>query len=569
MKYWLFDGGDIIGPFSLRELAGKKGFSSISLVCPDGFSDQADHWQMASTFPELQPILNGEPLPQEETPNANPSQADQTNPPVEIDETPTSGEASLRLPLTPGKAGPIEEYFNTIKGEDLGNILGIPDPNENTDADLARVIANELGPLPEKEVYESFRQPLPEAQNAQEAPKRTEQVAPKQNPQEGSQPKTNAPTKQTEQPKTNAPQKTAGQPKPSAQQPGAQKPNAQSKPNAQKASAQPNKAQQAKPASKPKPTAQPKPKQTAPAGAADLTREPDSPEGIRIIDLDEQQPAAKTTPKPARQTMPKKQPVRSETITKNEVEIEKFDTGRVQEEISAYREPDTQSPTPTEAEEEIVRKPARSQWLMAALACLLLFVLVRILVQENNYLDEISYAAKDFAAEKFPSVFAQKGEPLLSFDNSAAQAQPQEQPLRSVADALVPAAAVLPNEETDLRSPYAEPEGDENTDLAITEGVPLTPAQTALVSVQNYELPNGRGTIKDYLQNYYAPQFNKGYEADWSVSLLHKNTYIVQYRLTKTRTEPIVYVFEADGEKGLLTGALNNITLDLVGKIQQ
>lgn len=32
--------------------------------------------------------------------------------------------------------------------------------------------------------------------------------------------------------------------------------------------------------------------------------------------------------------------------------------------------------------------------------------------------------------------------------------------------------------------------------------------------------------------------------------------------------EPIVYVFQADAASGKLTGALNNIALDLVGKIQ-
>ena len=32
--------------------------------------------------------------------------------------------------------------------------------------------------------------------------------------------------------------------------------------------------------------------------------------------------------------------------------------------------------------------------------------------------------------------------------------------------------------------------------------------------------------------------------------------------------EPIVYVFQADVSKGTLTGALNNVALDLLGKIQ-
>ena len=46
------------------------------------------------------------------------------------------------------------------------------------------------------------------------------------------------------------------------------------------------------------------------------------------------------------------------------------------------------------------------------------------------------------------------------------------------------------------------------------------------------------------------------------------NVYIVKYRLSKTRSEPVVYIFQVDVARNKLTGALNNITLDLVGKIK-
>ena len=90
----------------------------------------------------------------------------------------------------------------------------------------------------------------------------------------------------------------------------------------------------------------------------------------------------------------------------------------------------------------------------------------------------------------------------------------------------------------------------------------------ALSLVQNYRLPGNKGTIAAYLNQLYRPQLTQGYTASWSVEPLHKSTYIVKYRLTKTRMEPVVYIFQADVEAGKLTGALNNITLDLVGKIQ-
>lgn len=104
--------------------------------------------------------------------------------------------------------------------------------------------------------------------------------------------------------------------------------------------------------------------------------------------------------------------------------------------------------------------------------------------------------------------------------------------------------------------------------------VPPPPANTtaaqqekALAVVKNYQLSGNRGTVENYFNRIYAAQLKQGYHAQWSAEPLHKNTYIVKYRLTKTRTEPIIYVFQADAATGKLTGALNNITLDLVGKI--
>ncbi len=101
--------------------------------------------------------------------------------------------------------------------------------------------------------------------------------------------------------------------------------------------------------------------------------------------------------------------------------------------------------------------------------------------------------------------------------------------------------------------------------------VPVPKAETetdkALSAVKQYQLSGDRGTLAAYLDKVYQPKLNQGYLGSWSVEPLHKNTYIVKYRLTKTRTEPVVYVFQADGAAGKLTGALNNIALDLIGKI--
>ena len=69
------------------------------------------------------------------------------------------------------------------------------------------------------------------------------------------------------------------------------------------------------------------------------------------------------------------------------------------------------------------------------------------------------------------------------------------------------------------------------------------------------------------LPHLYQTQLAQGYTATWGAEPLYKDTYIVKYRLTKTRKEPIIYVFQANVAANKLTGALNNISLDLVGKI--
>ncbi len=94
------------------------------------------------------------------------------------------------------------------------------------------------------------------------------------------------------------------------------------------------------------------------------------------------------------------------------------------------------------------------------------------------------------------------------------------------------------------------------------------PVQLAKEIVQQYFLTQENVTISEYLQQRYQNELQSGYAASWSAEPLHKDVYVVKYRLAKTRKEPIVYVFQVNVAKKKLTGALNNITLDLVGKIR-
>ncbi|MBR3603588.1 MAG: hypothetical protein IKL48_02725 [Elusimicrobiaceae bacterium] len=94
------------------------------------------------------------------------------------------------------------------------------------------------------------------------------------------------------------------------------------------------------------------------------------------------------------------------------------------------------------------------------------------------------------------------------------------------------------------------------------------PVELAKEIVQQYFLTQENVTISEYLQQRYQNELQSGYAASWSAEPLHKDVYVVKYRLAKTRKEPIVYVFQVNVAKKKLTGALNNITLDLVGKIR-
>ncbi len=139
--------------------------------------------------------------------------------------------------------------------------------------------------------------------------------------------------------------------------------------------------------------------------------------------------------------------------------------------------------------------------------------------------------------------------------------------------------APSPAPETGALPPPANaklPDGPEEVEELLPD-IPVPPpapqvqpslSDKALAVVQNYQLSGSRGTIASYFDRLYQTKKAQGYTGSWSAEPLHKSTYIVKYRLTKTRMEPIVYVFQADAASGKLTGALNNIALDLVGKIQ-
>ena len=160
--------------------------------------------------------------------------------------------------------------------------------------------------------------------------------------------------------------------------------------------------------------------------------------------------------------------------------------------------------------------------------------------------------------------------PAATKPETAPAAQPLTQSGGAVEE-LMPDAAVqpeVPTAQEALSLPGAPSAKAKASALAAPAAPELNPVDTARQIVQNYNLPNFNGKVSDYFDRIYKDKLAQGYSATWSAERLHNNVYIVKYRLSKTRSEPVVYIFQVDVARNKLTGALNNITLDLVGKIK-
>ena len=484
MKYWFFDGNDVTGPFSLKELTQNKSFSETSLVCPENFSDDGDHWQMAATFDELKPFLTPSLQPDEETSTFEQEMDTllKERSPLAFDETPSEG-PKLQIPKKPAKPGPIEDYFNRVKEEDLGDILGIPNPNENSDMDLAHALEKQLAKTSstrrrereqeqENEVNEQTAAELKKANETHHVATATEVFgpaatqaadtaapAPVKTKQESTMPLVESPT----MPVIAAPVPTA-------------------------------KTEQA-------PLVEPEELVTQPA-AQETT--PPSP-------LQEQtQHAPAIVPDPAQ--------LRREKVEVNSIRAHLKETQEMKDFLH-------------ETQNSRLKKEVRTQnkvivMLLTALAIVGGLVLVFQLRTQNTAATTPIASAPVAPAQELLE------EPAPVAEKPAVKTPAAPQP---------PQAAV-----------HAQTAAQE---------------QKALDIVKNHPLSGQRGSLATYLNRIYKSQLAQGYTGTWAAEPLYKNIYIVKYQLTKTRKEPIIYVFQADVAQGKLTGALNNISLDLVGKL--
>ena len=619
MKYWLFDGSDVVGPFTPQELAARPGFAPTSLVCPENNSDQEDSWKMASAFEEL----SSEPAPAEEEEldtDTFDKEMDtllkERSPLAGAQEPATEPPSSLKIPQKPAKPGPIEDYFNNMQGGDLGNILGIPDPNENSDMNLARTLAKQLNKttppadkIVDQDPFDEFTEEPdeePQAKPEPAAPAVAKQIAPQEEnkAEPASIPMSAEPDEEMELTVHGAKTQilsdsSAGQdtleekPAEVAKSEPAQAESNPTEPGPEHPELTPEQTENESKAAttftlpvvdQPESELPPMPQGPEPV----LPAEQEVPSAdIAAPVMDESAPATDTplqnefeTPKepvnpPAdqpEQAEPAPQEIKAASDPETTVvlatpgdepatqgaevqELAQQDnepvedilvgalkvkaTPEIQEPIKSVPVMPTVNqvrprlkPTPeiqqflTDTQNERIAPNRNNKKAMAALAVLVALLAIGI---------------------------------LLMFNPMPADGQDKDAQNTPVSTELVPEEKTIPATDDEILPPAPPP---------AVKPQAVSASDKALSAVQNYTLSGGRGTVAAYLDHLYRDKLSQGYTGAWSAEPLHKNAYIVKYRLTKTRMEPIVYVFQADVSKGTLTGALNNVALDLLGKIQ-
>ena len=633
MKYWFFDGNDVVGPFEAKELAARPGFAATSLVCPENYSEDEDSWKMAAAFAEFhfdpKEILAMRP-PEAETGSFDEEMNTllrQHSPLGEMEDSLIAESASLEIPKKPAKPGPIEDYFNNIQGEDLGNILGIPDPNENSDMNLARAFQTQFGkttPPSDKEVRPLEKDPFDEfaaeedsaeAEEPDPAPRTARAgnasfVKASDNNTTKSVHETLPPAKETaaapqplpisipisqiseeeivltvhgqetpaSEPKTSqkaepphlvqSPDFTAQEDLPRAQLPVLDQPETQIPPLPEDATLPLTQNASSSTAAAQDPileAAQPEKSSSA------ATEERDSAETVSQSDLQPQETAALSQTAPQFPTQEELQP--QELVpAKNTAESEPTHL--------KLPETDTEPEDPKEATVRHILEGKLEVTPAAEIAEPIKNVPVE--PQVNHVRTRLKQTPE---IEAF----------LTKTQNERMEREKSHKKAMAALSVLVallavgaaaymnqtvmkqPAASIQAPESQTRTEPNVLPTTEKDT-LELLPDIPVPPppekieeptlGEKALEIVQKYQLPGNKGSVVSYLERLYRPQLSQGYIGNWSVEPLHKSTYIVKYRLTKTRMEPIVYIFQADAATGKLTGALNNITLDLVGKIQ-
>ena len=501
MRYWLFDGDDVAGPFSPEELAARADFSAASLLAPETKSEEQNAWQRASSFPEFE--WNEETGALTIVPSA-PEQAQPAEPAASVAPEQKPQPIFTQAPQAVAAPDPAASSPESVSQkpqepqEPSAHVL--PLPEKQTPVPLAKPIVLAEG------TDDIISLPVHEEPAAQE-------VAPQ--PQEPPQPQVVHAVAE-EEPAAPIPSEmptllTRELPTGSSQLPNVdQIPPADTWEEADLDNPFEPQVQEAVP---------PEPFSPAPT-------EPTP------VSVPEELVSLPNPMHPREYVVPQELP--PDWLDRTEPLIT---PGGVRKVLKPHLTQTPEINTFLHAQQEALRPGRRkAKWMLWILFILLIPGAVALAVHKKQI--PAVPAVQKPVSQPAPAKNPVK-EPVLPEQPIAQKSVVQTEPEEAVIPAMLPPAAPKP---------------------ALGE--------QAIEIVKNYQLSGNRGTTETYLNRMYQTQLDSGgYASEWSAEPLHKSIYIVKYRLTKTRNEPIVYVFQADVSKGKVVGALNNITLDLIGKI--
>ncbi len=656
MKYWFFDGNDVIGPFTPRELAARADFSvDSSLVCPENFSEDDNSWKPASLFADFGPdtLSSGSAVSTQTRDRAveeGDSSAEETalfdkemdtflkNPSILAGTAAPAPEGpGLEIPKKPAKPGPIEDYFNNINGEDLGDILGIPDPNEISDMNLPRVVDGRFDnttPPTDKIIDFVEEHAAEQDEDSPELPPSPQTIVPPEPVQTLAQPQAAAPEPPLPEPQPvereeqaasvpmsevegealiDLPGEAVTQPPAAAAEQPLQEENSQAQ-AAEETVPTPSEQKPEPLVSSPEPVQEPSSVQEEIVSPEEPTKEPEeeylSTCTLPLVGERENMATLPTVPEDGAPFVPPEPPAAAEFEPQEQLppapepESPEFSAvgqetaPREAEELITSSDPadspaelEAESPETRDTKADTVRDILRGALAVAPETEELKEPIETVPVEPSlnqvkpklNQTPEIEQFLTtqrrqlQRARQRKANVMLWVVILLLAAGGLAAalhffgRSADAPAPVRTVTEPSASPDKPVPvqraEESVSVPSVSASAVRDVLAAAVAAPPAPLTAADKALAAVQNHQLPGGKGTIASYFDRLYKTQLSQGYTGEWSAEALHKNTYIVKYRLSKTRVEPIVYVFQADAARGKLTGALNNIALDLVGKI--
>lgn len=602
MNYCLFDGGDVIGPLPVAELLKREGFSAHSLVCPEEHSEDEAYWKEAHHYadfgfapirPENIEIVSADvakdqaehflqemektshdllsldelaqglsaasaaeeaaaqQVPLQEQPSSSATQQqtvshsaadksetaktkteeseavsissllvkaskemNQQDRPAESKEAAQSVAESSPAPVSQQvvqSRNPIEEYFDTMKSGDLENILGIPDPKANSDMNLARVLEKQFEKTDPDLARPLSREDDPFAEFTSD----------------------HKPTPLDE--KLFDPVASAETDKQTRDQLDKSLPAAMAA------------------------------RQTAETAKTTATTDANVPAPIQA---DCEKTAGKTAPE-VLQTTTEQEAVKvvleqQSTVTDPKVVVAEQGDDPEDQTVERILEGNLQVNTQRQELQEPLKQQTQQQATMPVLPSEIEESVPPHSV--SHQLLRVVFSIKNLMLVGFIILLGALGavciHTLQSNANVAAVAKPlSPNPVSPITEMIETPSPAVPVAQSAAEAPR------ETAAVAAVAEEEKSLEEQAKDVVRNYVLDQQRGTIENYLKKRYAAELASGYTASWSAEPLHRQIYVVKYRLAKTRKEPIVYIFQANPTKKKLTGALNNITLDLVGKL--